>query len=93
MYISIQIMIKRFLFCDENNGGKKVTNEQCLISEHLFNLKFAAKDLQRNARKCEKEEKAEKLKIKKVFASAPFAFVSLCHSVSVDNINVYFMND
>lgn len=33
--------------------------------EHLFNLKFAAKDLQRNAKKCEKEEKAEKVKLKK----------------------------
>lgn len=33
--------------------------------EHLFNLKFAAKDLERNSKKCEKEEKAEKLKCKK----------------------------
>ncbi|TEA34477.1 hypothetical protein DBR06_SOUSAS36610007, partial [Sousa chinensis] len=36
------------------------------ISEHLFNLKFAAKELNRNAKKCDKEEKAEKAKIKKV---------------------------
>uniref|UniRef100_A0A3B4A390 Charged multivesicular body protein 1B n=1 Tax=Periophthalmus magnuspinnatus TaxID=409849 RepID=A0A3B4A390_9GOBI len=34
-------------------------------SKHLFNLKFAAKELQRNAKKCEKEEKAEKSKVKK----------------------------
>ncbi|NXG35159.1 CHM1B protein, partial [Dromaius novaehollandiae] len=33
--------------------------------EHLFNLKFAAKELSRNSKKCDKEEKAEKAKIKK----------------------------
>jgi len=31
----------------------------------LFNLKFAVKELERNSKKCEKEEKAEKLKTKK----------------------------
>ncbi|XP_045886675.1 charged multivesicular body protein 1b-like isoform X2 [Micropterus dolomieu] len=37
----------------------------CLYhSEHLFNLKFAAKELQRNSKKCDKEEKAEKAKVK-----------------------------
>lgn len=35
-------------------------------AEHLFNLKFAAKELNRNSKKCDKEEKAEKAKIKKV---------------------------
>ncbi|CAN7982759.1 unnamed protein product, partial [Ixodes pacificus] len=35
------------------------------FAEHLFNLKFAAKDLERNAKKCEKEEKVEKTKLKK----------------------------
>ncbi|EDO41077.1 predicted protein, partial [Nematostella vectensis] len=35
------------------------------MEKHLFNLKFAAKNLERNAKKCEKEEKAEKLKLKK----------------------------
>ncbi|NXA05232.1 CHM1B protein, partial [Sapayoa aenigma] len=34
-------------------------------AEHLFNLKFAAKELNRNSKKCDKEEKAEKAKIKK----------------------------
>ncbi|XP_032475819.1 charged multivesicular body protein 1b-2-like isoform X1 [Phocoena sinus] len=34
-------------------------------NKHLFNLKFAAKELNRNAKKCDKEEKAEKAKIKK----------------------------
>uniref|UniRef100_A0A8B9TSH7 Charged multivesicular body protein 1B n=1 Tax=Anas platyrhynchos TaxID=8839 RepID=A0A8B9TSH7_ANAPL len=33
--------------------------------KHLFNLKFAAKELNRNSKKCDKEEKAEKAKIKK----------------------------
>ncbi|KAF0038198.1 hypothetical protein F2P81_008682 [Scophthalmus maximus] len=35
------------------------------IDEHLFNLKFAAKNLERNAKKCDKEEKTEKNKVKK----------------------------
>uniref|UniRef100_A0A8C5CWX6 CHM1B protein n=1 Tax=Gadus morhua TaxID=8049 RepID=A0A8C5CWX6_GADMO len=33
--------------------------------EHLFNLKFAAKELQRNSKRCDKEEKVEKNKVKK----------------------------
>lgn len=37
---------------------------RCFI-DHLFNLKFAVKELERNSKKCEKEEKAEKLKTKK----------------------------
>uniref|UniRef100_A0A8C1L1U8 Chromatin modifying protein 1B n=2 Tax=Cyprinus carpio TaxID=7962 RepID=A0A8C1L1U8_CYPCA len=32
---------------------------------NLFNLKFAAKELQRSSKKCDKEEKAEKAKVKK----------------------------
>ncbi|XP_031574282.1 charged multivesicular body protein 1b-like isoform X2 [Actinia tenebrosa] len=35
------------------------------MEKHLFNLKFAAKNMERNAKKCEKEEKTEKLKLKK----------------------------
>ncbi|XP_065076874.1 charged multivesicular body protein 1B2 [Ochlerotatus camptorhynchus] len=35
------------------------------MEKHLFNLKFAVKDLERNAKKCEKEEKTEILKTKK----------------------------
>ena len=35
------------------------------LEKHLFNLKFAAKELGRNAKKCDKEEKAKKAKIKK----------------------------
>jgi len=35
------------------------------MEKHLFNLKFASKDLERNSKKCEKEEKTEKLKCKK----------------------------
>eukprot|EP00118_Oscarella_pearsei_P012594 m.93865 g.93865 ORF g.93865 m.93865 type:complete len:76 (+) comp36803_c0_seq18:807-1034(+) len=36
------------------------------MDKHLFNLKFAAKQLDRNAKKCDKEEKAEKVKLKRV---------------------------
>uniref|UniRef100_A0A665WLG8 Charged multivesicular body protein 1b-2-like n=1 Tax=Echeneis naucrates TaxID=173247 RepID=A0A665WLG8_ECHNA len=32
------------------------------MEKHLFNLKFAAKELQRNSKKCDKEEKADKIK-------------------------------
>ena len=39
-------------------GGKQ-------LEKQLFNLKFAAKQLERNAAKCQKEEKAEKLKLKR----------------------------
>ncbi|XP_062588268.1 charged multivesicular body protein 1b-like [Saccostrea cucullata] len=35
------------------------------MDKHLFNLKFAAKDLERNAKKSEKSEKEEKNKCKK----------------------------
>uniref|UniRef100_A0A224XX49 Putative vacuolar assembly/sorting protein did2 n=2 Tax=Panstrongylus TaxID=65342 RepID=A0A224XX49_9HEMI len=35
------------------------------MENHLFNLKFAVKELERNSKKCEKEERAEKLKAKK----------------------------
>ncbi|XP_074640096.1 charged multivesicular body protein 1B1-like [Tubulanus polymorphus] len=35
------------------------------LEKELFNLKFAAKNLERSSKKCEKEEKTEKLKLKK----------------------------
>ncbi|XP_030850866.1 charged multivesicular body protein 1b-1 [Strongylocentrotus purpuratus] len=35
------------------------------LEKHLFNLKFAAKQMNRESKKCEKEEKAEKTKLKK----------------------------
>jgi len=35
------------------------------MEKNLFNLKFAAKELERNSKKCDKEEKTEKLKLKK----------------------------
>ena len=36
-----------------------------VMEKHLFNLKFASKQLLRDSKKCEKEEKAEKTKLKK----------------------------
>ncbi|MFH4978719.1 hypothetical protein AB6A40_005428 [Gnathostoma spinigerum] len=33
------------------------------LDKHLFNLKFAAKELERNSRKCKKQEKEEKAKL------------------------------
>jgi len=38
------------------------------MEKHLFNLKFAAKDLERNAKKSEKQEREEKSKLKKAIA-------------------------
>ncbi|KAG0479777.1 hypothetical protein HPP92_010635 [Vanilla planifolia] len=38
------------------------------LMHQIMELKFTAKSLQRQARKCEKEEKAEKLKVKKAIA-------------------------
>lgn len=38
-------------------------------TEHLFNLKFAVKDLERQSKKCEKQEKQEKAKAKKAIAA------------------------
>ena len=35
------------------------------MEKHLFNLKFAAKQLERDSKKCDKEEKVEKNKLKK----------------------------
>lgn len=35
------------------------------LEKQLFNLRFAAKNLERSSKKCEKEEKAEKAKLKK----------------------------
>ena len=35
------------------------------MEKHLFNLKFAAKELERNSKKCDKEEKVEKAGLKK----------------------------
>ncbi|KAL1513395.1 hypothetical protein ABEB36_002814 [Hypothenemus hampei] len=37
---------------------------QTAMEKHLFNLKFAAKDLERQSKRCEKEEKQEKAKTK-----------------------------
>lgn len=41
-------------------------NEHSL--DHLFNLKFAVKEFERNSKKCDKEEKAERAKLKKAIA-------------------------
>lgn len=46
--------------------------------DHLFNLKFAVKELERNSKKCEKEEKAEKLKTKKAIQKGNMEVNDLC---------------
>merc|ERR1712126_678252 len=44
---------------------RNITMSMASMEKHLFNLKFAAKELERNSKKCDKEEKVEKLKLKK----------------------------
>nr|ACG49192.1 hypothetical protein [Zea mays] len=41
-----------------------MANPEKLMNQ-IFDLKFTSKSLQRQARKCEKEEKEQKLKVKK----------------------------
>merc|ERR1712223_1158129 len=43
----------------------KIKMSSAQMEKHLFNLKFAAKQLNRDSKKCEKEEKAERAKLKK----------------------------
>jgi len=47
--------------------GLKIGNDMSssAMEKHMFNLKFASKQLQRDSKRCEKEEKAEKAKLKK----------------------------
>lgn len=54
-----------FNFCLIKPNFLNYNSSLISYTDHLFNLKFAVKELQRNAKKCEKEEKAEKLKTKK----------------------------
>ena len=49
--------------------------------EHLFNLKFAAKGLERNAKKSEKEEREEKTKLKRVRCASTSISLILLHTV------------
>ena len=63
------------------------------MEKHLFNLKFAAKQLERDSKKCDKEEKTEKSKLKKAIEkgnmevarihaeNGQFAFLSTWQSV------------
>jgi len=50
------------------NGADYLTFLNQLFVDHLFNLKFAVKEFERNSKKCEKEEKAERAKLKKAIA-------------------------
>lgn len=40
------------------------------VSDHLFNLKFAVKELERNSKRCDKDERSEKNKVKQVGSSS-----------------------
>lgn len=47
-----------------------VNNDRLL--DQIFQLKFTAKQLERQAKKCEKDEKSEKLKVKKAIEKKNF---------------------
>lgn len=51
------------------------------IEDTLFQLKFTTKQLERFSKKCEKEEKAQQAKVKKVaeIVSTLIKFISLCN--------------
>lgn len=54
--------------------------------DHLFNLKFAVKELERNSKKCEKEEKAEKLKTKKAIQKGNMEVNN--YNLVLDNLSI-----
>ena len=58
------------------------------MEKHLFNLKFAAKDLERCSKKCDKEEKAEKLKLKKAIEKGNHEVNSSSKTISFVILNV-----
>lgn len=51
------------------NDLTRIQSFNLVCPEHLFNLKFAVKDLERQSKKCEKQEKQEKAKAKKAIAA------------------------
>ncbi|XP_054890774.1 charged multivesicular body protein 1B2-like [Poeciliopsis prolifica] len=52
-------------FRTEPNRSQKASHAMPNLEKHMFDLKVAAKELQHNSKKCDKEEKAEKAKAKK----------------------------
>ena len=56
------------------------------MEKHLFNLKFAAKQLERDSKKCDKEEKVEKNKLKKAIEKGNME-VARIHAENGKNFN------
>ena len=54
----------------------------------MFNLKFAAKQLERDSKKCDKEEKSEKAKLKKAIEKGNME-VARIHAENGD-LSLYF---
>jgi charged multivesicular body protein 1 len=59
------------------------------MEKHLFNLKFAAKELERSSKKCDKEEKAEKLKLKKAIEKGNMEVARIHAENAIRNVPVY----
>jgi hypothetical protein len=60
------------------------------MMDQIFNLKFTSKQLVRQSKKCEKEEKSEKLKVKKAIekgnidgAKIYAQVLAVCRSISL----------
>merc|ERR1712156_463532 len=60
---SLNCCRKRQLEFDDQSERYLIDNNK--MDNHLFNLKFASKQLLRDSKRCEKEEKVEKTKLKK----------------------------
>ena len=64
------------------------------LEEELINLRLTSKQMQRASKKCEKNEKAAVLKLKKVcvcFASYLDGWVLICGKMIVNIINILFI--
>ncbi|RNA24084.1 Charged multivesicular body 1b [Brachionus plicatilis] len=62
-------------------------NEGSAMERNLFNLKFAAKDLERSAKKCEKDSVNEKLKLKRAIEQGNMEGAKIYAENSIRNKN------
>ena len=62
-------------------------NEGSAMERNLFNLKFAAKELERSAKKCEKDSSNEKLKLKRAIEQGNMEGAKIYAENSIRNKN------
>ena len=66
MYICTIGLFKKYKTQHTQPQKRNINFFNKFSSENLFNLKFAAKQMERSSKKCEKDERVEKGKLKKV---------------------------